>query len=371
MINNTTTTVQYGRIITSPEANKKGKLLLSPDSRRFTQQHQRMYRPSKRGGYSPRRRKKAYPEAKNSYEGAKAEETFYTDYLASLKNKRESIKKKRLYISQQKDELYRSKRLESSIAKGYHEVKDIDADVDAVPLQPERQRPKYISPKKVTRVLELSTTKLNNGSRRALDEKDLRREEVIHRPVEGERSDHTTLTIASLQSQLRKEREISSLMRTSLMEVQSQKQELEEKMYISSQEAEKMRSRLMSDIRMAEGKYSGFETYVKENEDLKLQISNQKVLIESLHAQLRKHAKSKGIYDTQAKISSLSNERAIEVLEIENRKLKEEIEDARREKIAAQNQAKEDRKDLLDSYDVIVSLREAVQNARVLQDNFT
>ena len=90
------------------------------------------------------------------------------------------------------------------------------------------------------------------------------------------------LTIASLKSELRKEREISSLMRTSLMDVQSQKQELEEKIYLTSQETEKMRSRLMSDIRMAEGKYSGYETYVKENEDLKLQILNQKVLIESL-----------------------------------------------------------------------------------------
>ena len=48
----------------------------------------------------------------------KQREIFYTNYLASLKNKRESIKKKRLYISQQKDELYRSTRLEGPIANG-------------------------------------------------------------------------------------------------------------------------------------------------------------------------------------------------------------------------------------------------------------
>ena len=59
------------------------------------------------------------------------------------------------------------------------------------------------------------------------------------------------------------------------------------------------------------------------------------------------------------------------MLEAENARLEQELEDALREKLAAQNQAKEDRKDLLDSYDVIVSLREAVQNARSLQDNFT
>ena len=168
----------------------------------------------------------------------------------------------------------------------------------------------------------------------------MRREEVIHRSIDSEQNEDATLKIASLQSQLRKEREISSLMRTSLMDVQSQKQELEEKIYLTSQETEKMRSRLMSDIRMAEGKYSGFETYVKENEDLKLQILNQKVLIESLHAQLRKHAESKGIHDTQAKITSLSNARVIEVLEAENVRLKRELEDALREKLAAQNQAK-------------------------------
>ena len=53
---------------------------------------------------------------------------FYTNYLASLKNKRESIKKKRLYISQQKDELYRSTRLEGAIAKGYNQISDIEVD---------------------------------------------------------------------------------------------------------------------------------------------------------------------------------------------------------------------------------------------------
>lgn len=334
-----------------------------------------MYRPSKRGGYSPRSRKapmrNAYFEAKTSPEGAKAEEMFYTDYLASLKNKRESIKKKRLYISKQKDQLYRSTRLEGPIANGYDQITDIDVEVDPDFRKQERQRPMYISPKKVTRVLEMSTTTPNNVSRGALDKKDLRRQEAIYRSIEPQQNEERMFTIASLKSELRKEREISSLMRTSLMEVQSQKQELEEKMYLTSQETEKMRSRLMSDIRMAEGKYIGYDTYVKENEDLKLQISNQKVLIESLHTQLRKHAESKGIHDTQAKITSLSNARVIEVLEAENAKLKQELEDALREKLAAQNQAKEDRKDLLDSYDVIVSLREAVQNARSLQDNFT
>ena len=61
--------------------------------------------------------------------------------------------------------------------------------------------------------------------------KRLEKQEDIHRSIDSEQNEDRILTIASLKSELRKEREISSLMRTSLMDVQSQKQELEENIF--------------------------------------------------------------------------------------------------------------------------------------------
>ena len=151
-------------------------------------------------------------------------------------------------------------------------------------------------------------------------------------------------------------------MRTSLIEVQNQKLELEN----NSQQS---RDQLKSTLRVAEAKVNGFETILDENRQLKLEISNQQTLIEKLYSQLRKNAEAKGTHEGQLKVNQYNNIRMLKTFEIENANLKQLLEVATQEKLEAQNQADLDRQDLLDSRDIIVSLREAVKEAQKLNNN--
>lgn len=163
--------------------------------------------------------------------------------------------------------------------------------------------------------------------------------------------------IDNLKKQIEKEKEITSLMRTSLIEVQNQNHALENN-------NQQNKDHLNSSLRIAEAKINGYEAVVEESRKLKLELLNKKKLIEILYAQLRQNAESKGAHEGLVKINKLITVKEIKLLKIENTNLKQALKIATEEKIEAQNQAYLDRQDLLESRDIIVKLREAVKEAR-------
>ena len=332
-----------------------------------------MYRLNKRGGYSPRnsnRRNRANrgSEGRMNNNSVNSEAMFYQQYLSSLQMKRANLKQKRKEISRQKDVLNGVDRSEMYTGRNSNELLSIDTKMERpIIFNSSNGKPEYISPKKYL---------LNYQSAEPVNSNNDNNNNIINR-MSSSSSSQSTATVSSskytttenkdyiienLKRQLEKEKEITALMRTSLIEVQNQKLELEN----NSQQS---RDQLKSTLRVAEAKVNGFETILDENRQLKLEISNQQTLIEKLYSQLRKNAEAKGTHEGQLKVNQYNNIRMLKTFEIENANLKQLLEVATQEKLEAQNQADLDRQDLLDSRDIIVSLREAVKEAQKLNNN--